>query len=71
MTPTKSEVDDLDDEGFEPDTGGPGPEGCYNCNGGWLHGCCDDLCRGCNEAFDCDAARPCPICNRDGEYMPS
>lgn len=50
--------------------GGPGSEGCYNCSGGWLHGCCDDLCRGSSEAFDCDNSRPCPVCNVDGGYMP-
>ena len=61
----------YDDDGFETNTGGPGLDGCYNCSDGWLHGCCDDMCRGCNEAIDCDNPRPCPVCNKDGGYYPS
>lgn len=62
--------DDLDDWDDDPNIGGPGLMGCYNCDDGWLHGCCDDLCRGSVEAEDCDNARPCPNCNRDGLYWP-
>lgn len=51
--------DDYDDE--------PGI-GCYECEGGWKHTCCDDLCRACNEAVDCeDGGRPCRVCNPHGE----
>lgn len=42
--------------------------GCVHCAyDGWHHGCCDDLCRGSNEAQDCDSAHPCKHCNPDGE----
>jgi hypothetical protein len=41
---------------------------CFNCNGdGWLHGCCDDMCRVCNEAEDCDSPRKCMNCNPQGD----
>lgn len=43
--------------------------GCVNCDGGWRHGCCDDLCRGCNEPEWCDYARPCSTCNPHGEVL--
>ena len=41
--------------------------GCYECDGGWRHGCMDDMCRGCNEAVDCEDAYPCRHCNPNGE----
>lgn len=47
----------------------PGDIGCANCDGGWRHGCCDDLCRGSNEADRCDYARPCRTCNPHGEVL--
>lgn len=43
--------------------------GCYRCDRGWTHGCCDDLCRGGlngDDAFDCPHAQPCQ-CNPDEE----
>jgi hypothetical protein len=64
-----SDAADFEDDDFDH-TGGPGCEGCYNCFSGWLHGCMDDLCQGSVEAEDCDDARPCPVCNRDGAYVP-
>lgn len=42
--------------------------GCYECQGGWRHGCMDDLCRGSNEPEDCDAAYPCRNCNPEGRF---
>ena len=64
-----SDAADFEDDEWD-NTGGPGPEGCYNCLSGWLHGCMDDLCRGSIDNVDCDYARPCPVCNKDGGYMP-
>ncbi len=45
------------------------PLGCVYCYDGWWHGCCDDLCRGSNEAQDCDRAIPCSNCNPLGDVM--
>ncbi len=42
--------------------------GCWNCEGGWKHGCMDDLCRGSACADQCDDAYPCPTCNPKGDY---
>lgn len=53
----------------EDDDEGPEGIGCYDCEDGWKHGCCDDLCRGCNDALDCDFARPCRLCNPRGEMV--
>lgn len=51
----------LDDDDF-------GGIGCGLCHQeGWFHGCCDDMCRGCNEPEDCDNGYPCKNCNPDGE----
>ncbi len=55
-----------DDEYSDDDIGGIG---CCNCDGGWHHGCCDDLCCGSNEAVDCDNAFPCKFCNPDGDVI--
>jgi hypothetical protein len=52
---------------FDFDDDGPDEIGCYECEDGWRHGCCDDLCRGSVEAVDCDAAHPCRLCNPRGE----
>lgn len=41
--------------------------GCCDCDDGWKHGCCDDLCYGCNDPVDCDNAIPCRHCNPTGE----
>lgn len=61
----RQEPEDEDRYDGEYDGGGIG---CYNCSGGWHHTCCDDLCRNCNEAEDCeDGGRPCKLCNPDGE----
>lgn len=50
---------------------GDGTPGCCNCGyNGWVHGCCDDLCRGSNEAVDCSNSRPCRNCNPKGEWFP-
>lgn len=46
----------------------PDPASCYNCNSGWKHGCCDDLCIGANEANECEDRYACKVCNPDGEY---
>jgi hypothetical protein len=43
--------------------------GCVNCDAGWRHGCCDDLCRGSNESQDCDYPRRCLTCNPHGEVL--
>jgi hypothetical protein len=41
--------------------------GCVNCDNGWKHGCCDDLCIGCtDEAIDCFSPVPCRECNPKG-----
>ena len=57
------EPDDFFDDG-------PSGIGCGYCNmEGWRHGCCDDLCRGCNEPECCDSAIPCRHCNPDGESL--
>jgi hypothetical protein len=39
---------------------------CVQCDRGWLHGCCDDMCRNCEEAVDCPNAWACK-CNPDGD----
>lgn len=44
-----------------------GSIGCANCDLGWRHGCCDDLCRGSSDAADCHNARACQTCNPDGD----
>ena len=43
--------------------------GCVHCDMGWLHGCCDDMCYGCNEPQDCPDAYPCRHCNPDGDML--
>jgi len=46
----------------------PSYAGCYNCGGGgWLHGCCEDMCRGSYDGEECSDARLCPICLGEGE----
>lgn len=55
---------DPDDDGFDERE-----IGCVNCDGGWRHGCCDDLCRGSNDPEWCDFARKCPTCNPHGEVL--
>ena len=60
-------ADDADGEGwdyFDPDAG---QIGCCNCDSGWRHGCCDDLCYASVAPVDCDAAIPCRFCNPNGE----
>lgn len=41
--------------------------GCADCDSGWRHGCCDDLCCACNEAEGCDNPIACRHCNPNGE----
>ncbi len=58
------------DDDYDDDYDGPfgGGIGCAHCQqAGWHHGCCDDLCHGCNEPEDCDDAYPCRHCNPHGE----
>ena len=43
--------------------------GCVNCDGGWRHGCCDDLCRGSNEPEWCENAIFCRTCNPHGHVL--
>ncbi|MDR7257752.1 hypothetical protein J2X47_001932 [Sphingomonas sp. BE270] len=43
--------------------------GCVNCDSGWHHGCCDDLCRGSNDPEWCDSAVACRHCNPYGEVL--
>jgi len=58
------EEDDYDD--YYDDDGSP--IGCVHCSyEGWNHGCCDDMCRSCNEAEDCETPIACRHCNPDGE----
>jgi hypothetical protein len=56
-------IDPDDNDFYEDDDG----IGCASCDGGWHHGCMDDLCRGSYGADQCDDATPCRICNPDGE----
>lgn len=56
----------ADDDHYYDDFEGPG---CVNCDGGWRHGCIDDLCRGYNEPEWCEDAIPCPTCNPHGELL--
>lgn len=42
--------------------------GCWNCDGGWRHGCMDDMCRGASDAIDCQDAFPCRLCNPRGLF---
>lgn len=58
-TPEAQDFDDYEDAEI----------GCVNCDAGWRHGCCDDLCRGSNEPQDCDYARKCLVCNKYGEVL--
>jgi len=58
-----------DDPDFYDEDDDDGSIGCANCDMGWRHGCCDDLCRGSYEASDCDSARPCQTCNPDGDHV--
>jgi hypothetical protein len=54
----------------EPSFGYDGQEiGCCNCDGGWNHGCCDDLCYGSNEPEWCENAIPCRHCNPFGDVQ--
>lgn len=46
-----------------------GEIGCVNCDGGWRHGCCDDLCRGSNDSEWCENAIPCRTCNPFGDVL--
>lgn len=55
------EDDDCDHE-FEG-----GGLGCVNCDNGWVHACCDDLCRNTNDATDCHSAIACRACNAEGD----
>lgn len=55
---------DPDDDFYEEDEG----IGCSNCDGGWVHACCDDLCRNTVSAQDCDSSLPCRSCNPDGDF---
>jgi hypothetical protein len=56
--------EELFDDDFER------PEiGCYECDGGWKHGCCSDMCIGCYEAVECDRAYPCRLCNSSGGFI--
>lgn len=43
--------------------------GCADCDSGWRHGCCDDLCYGSNEPEWCDNAIACRHCNPHGEVL--
>jgi hypothetical protein len=43
--------------------------GCVDCDSGWRHGCCDDLCYGSNEPEWCDNAIACCHCNPHGEVL--
>jgi hypothetical protein len=56
----------AEDDGFDYDER---EIGCVNCDMGWRHGCCDDLCRGSVEPQDCENARACSHCNQHGEYL--
>jgi hypothetical protein len=60
--PTPDDGDDFDDYDERE-------IGCVDCDSGWRHGCCDDLCYGSVEPQDCDMARACPHCNPRGEYL--
>lgn len=42
--------------------------GCSNCERGWVHACCDDLCRNSNDASDCSGAIACRACNPEGDF---
>ncbi len=55
---------DPDDNDFYEDEDGIG---CSNCDGGWVHACCDDLCRGSADAADCLSARARQTCNPHGD----
>ena len=57
------------DQDAEYDGYDEGEIGCVNCDGGWNHGCCDDLCRGSNEPEWCEFARACRHCNPHGEVL--
>lgn len=63
-TPAASKDGTQDDDFYADDSEGIG---CYNCDGGWKHGCMDDLCRGGADATECEDAYPCRICNPQGE----
>lgn len=58
--PDDDDFYDDDDDDME------GGVGCANCERGWVHGCCDDLCRG-RDAIDCHSAIACRTCNPDGD----
>lgn len=64
-TPAAPAKDEALDDDFDGDDGEG--IGCYNCDGGWKHGCMDDLCRGSTDATECEDAYPCRICNPQGE----
>lgn len=55
------------EEAYQDD--GPDTIGCWNCEGGWKHGCMDDLCRGSLDACDCDDGYACRLCNPTGEVL--
>lgn len=53
-------ADHMMDDGYEDDPG------CCECDGGWRHGCMDDMCRGSADGIDCPDAYPCRHCNPKG-----
>lgn len=63
--PPDASVERAWDDDFDADDGEG--IGCYNCDGGWKHGCMDDLCRGGADASECEDAYPCRIYNPQGE----
>lgn len=61
-------VDPNDNDFYEDEEYEEDGIGCANCDGGWHHGCMDDLCRGSTDAEECEDAIPCKLCNPNGEY---
>ena len=63
-----TERDPVAGDDFAGGYGGEGI-GCGNCDGGWNHGCCDDMCYACNEPEWCENAVPCRCCNPLGDWQ--
>lgn len=60
----------IPDVEFDDDAEEFYPAGCSACDtSGWNHGCCDDMCRHCEEPENCSSARPCSRCNPEGGIL--
>ena len=59
----------VDDDGYDPDYDVTEIV-CYDCDSGWKHSCCSDMCMSCYDAQDyLYGGRPCRHCNPHGDIL--